>query len=524
MPVDATHPELAANPDPGSKSRRLRRLAWLLVLVSLPLRLIHITAPAVELHSFRQTHNGITIRSMAASEITPIGFETPIFGSPWQLVVDFPLYQMTTAIVVRVTGWDVDLSGRLVSLAYFYLSVWVLYRIAQTIYRRGPIPLMTVLFYLYSPIVFVWSRGCMIESTAVLLMLLVLLNLMRYYRTRSYFSWLVAVVCGCLLMMVKVIYAAVICVPVALLLWQQWRIIWPRFGTSSSSTTVKRRTAELAVGSSVLVGLMLAAALVWKRHADAVNLASPYTAFHAAENLRTWIFGTFAQRFDIHSWVVLTGRIPAIVLPGILTAFPLWAWWRTHRGHEPSRARALIRGAWLGPLFAILIFYPLFVRHDYYLFAAAPLLSFAAAVGAQAWWRQLQPEARLSRLAATLLLGSYILGACYYQYWTVRFDDDYVLCRVGRMVREVTPESEYVIVADFDWHTAILHYAQRRGFMLATEQFEAEPPWDEFVTEPYRTIVVKHEHPELFRLWSRRRLVGQVAEFKIYRVSSTVGD
>ena len=520
-----THSDPFATRDsPGM--RRLVVTAWGLVAWSFAIRLLNFTAPLLEIHSFRQTHNGIVIDWMVRNGPSLTNFEAPIFGEPWRLVVDFPLYQFCAAWVVRWTGLGVDVSARVVALTMFGLSAVVLYRLMRRIDPNGQTPLIGLLFYLYSPLSMVWSRAGMLDGTAILLSLCFLSSFVRLLRRVTPGWWILGTVCACTAAVVKSITLAVFLVAASALLIQRiTRLLELRRRHPRLNSAINRQLAFLAAACVASVLCLAISVQSWKAFADSINLASPYTSFHASTELGSWLFGTWQQRLDPANWVLLGWRMATLAFPLAIIAFPLWPLLRPACVNR--RVRALVRGSWLGLLLSVLVFFNLFVRHDYYLWAAVPLLSIAAAYGARCWWQRLAATSgvqvpSIAAGSAAILVGSFLFGAIPYVYWTVRFDQNDPLCRLGRLIAAETPHDEYVIVADFGWHTSILYYSGRRGFMVDPAQSQAEPPWRQFAEQPYRTIVVRDPHPELFARWGECRKVGSEAGFDVYRVSRPV--
>lgn len=361
----------------------------------------------------------------------------------------------------------------------------------------------------------------MLDGTAICLSMLFLFSLIRFVRKPGVGWWLVLTASVCLAAVVKAITVAIFLVTAAVWLMQRlwWaRLAWRRHPAARQK--LRRRLLSWTVSGGLTVACLLTAVSSWKDFADGVNLASPYTAFHSSTRLGEWIFGTLQQRLNPVNWLLLAGRWLCLAFPVVLAALPVIPLLRW--SEFPKSVVCLGAGAWSGLLITVLIFFNLFVRHDYYLWSAVPLLSIVAAFGARWMWEQNRLSRRLTCPQAAVWLGSVLLGLVPYGYWSFRFDYEDPICKLGRLIAEVTPEDEYVVIADFDWHTSVLYYARRRGFMIDPESAEADPPWEQFRELPYRTVVVRQLHPELLANWQRQQLVGHANGFNVYRVSEPV--
>ena len=82
--------------------------------------------PGVE---YRQAQTALSAYFIKEDGDFSLAYPTPVLGKPWSIPMEFPLYQWTVVGVSELTGWGITLSGRLVSIACFYLmlpAVWLL--------------------------------------------------------------------------------------------------------------------------------------------------------------------------------------------------------------------------------------------------------------------------------------------------------------------------------------------------------------------------------------------------------------
>ena len=115
------------------RNRNKQMLFGMVVLVSVFLRGIHLGIPiGNDFHAFRQTQTAITIQNYFRDGWSLFHYETPVFGKPWQAMMECPIYQTAVYAVMRLFGQtDIDFWCRAVSLAVFYGSAWMLKKTAD---------------------------------------------------------------------------------------------------------------------------------------------------------------------------------------------------------------------------------------------------------------------------------------------------------------------------------------------------------------------------------------------------------
>ncbi len=123
--------------------------------------------------------------------------------------------------------------------------------------------------------------------------------------------------------------------------------------------------------AAVIIGLG------WSAYAQGVRAETPAAAFLSFQNQPAWLFGTIAQRLDPGEW-----RLPlvvALMLTG--SGFVVWAplaVLRARRVPQAGFALGLLAVAAGTPL----ILFNLYVVHDYYFSAVAPLVAIGIGLGA----------------------------------------------------------------------------------------------------------------------------------------------
>jgi Dolichyl-phosphate-mannose-protein mannosyltransferase len=433
----------------------LRWLPAALLLAALVVHLPTLGAPLVERHAFRQTQTAFTARIYHEQGIDLLHPMLPVFGPPWEVPFEFPLFQAVAAGVMDV-GVPEDAALRLTGLASFILAgglLWVLVR-RQVGWLGATVALG---LFLFSPLGISWGRAALIEYLALAASIAFALTGMRWREGGSGWWFAMALVLGCIATLVKITTAIFWVAPFALLALrrdddQQTRRVW--------------------AGAWVLAIAPVLAGLAWTRYTDAIKAASDATAWLVSSRLIDWTFGSVAQRLDPGPWTsiytnvgLLAGGIalPLLIYPAIRFALAsrqvrFWSW-------------IAITAA--GP---ILVFFNLYVVHDYYSIAASGSIAALVGVGVaglslvRAWLRGL------------LLLGATLAwaGVWFMQmpYWTPMYeratDPEGILPLAAQIQRETSPDQRVAIVGR-DWTPAILYYADRWGWMVTERE---SPPVD----------------------------------------------
>ncbi len=269
-----------------------------------------------------------------------------------------PLYQAAAAIVMDV-GVPEDTALRLTGLASFILAAGLLWLLVR---GQAGWPAATVAMgvFLFSPLGIAWGRAALIEYLALALSLGFAMAGIRWRDDRSGIWFMFALALGCLAALVKITTAVFWILPFALLAVRR---------------DDDRQTGRSWAGAWFMSLAPLAVGLAWTRHADAIKAATAATAWLTSGELQAWNFGTMAQRIDMGAWSTILENA-ALLAGGI--ALPLLAWPAVRFATAERQMRFWI---WIAATVAgpILIFFNLYVVHDYY--AIAVSASVAALVG-----------------------------------------------------------------------------------------------------------------------------------------------
>lgn len=399
-------------------------------------------------HEFRQLQTAVSAYWIKEAGYQ-LDYETPLFGPPWSVPMEFPVYQWLVARMSQLLGTGLEPTARGVSLFFFLATLPAVAGVAGLLGLDRPRRLLVVCAVLASPTYLFYARTFMIETTALCGAAWFAYATARAVRDASVRWTAIAAVAATGAALAKVTTFLIFCPPAALLAGWMWRRL---------PTGTARRTGAVLAAAPVTLALALGG--WWVKHSDAVKDSNPYTGFLTSRELAKWNWGTLEQRLSAEFWERCWSNISGLVLGEaalvvLLVGLALAA---------PTLRRAAL---WCAAFFlgGVLLFSNLFFFHDYYYNANALLLLAGAGLLLVAIWddTRLPPSARLVLLAA-FLGGQFLI---YYRGYA-----DYARRElpqspgIADVIRETVPADDVVLIYGWDWNSLVPYYAQRRVVMV----------------------------------------------------------
>lgn len=512
----------------GSEARlaqvvELAVLAVVFVFATL-VRFPTLNQPLVETQPHRQTQTAYTARIFHEEGIDLLHPELPVLGEPWEVPFEFPLFQ-ALASVPMAFGVSPDAAMRVTALGTFLLSAALIWGLMRYVTRRPVPPMAALVAFSFSPFALLWSRASMIEYLAVAGAVGFAFGAILWLDTRRWWWAVIALVAGLVGMLVKPTTTAFWVLPI--LGWTIGRAQWTGWGDWLRGVWAWfRRTARPTLLAVLIVPFLVA--LVWTAHADAIKARSPATAAFTEEGLRSWNFGTLEQRLSFDNWLTLFDRAENLIIGlGPLLWVGLFA-----LALAVSRPRWFWVGIVLTGVLPVVVFFNLYVVHDYYLAAVTPAAAMLLGAGA-GWLHERWHGARFGHTAAiggVVLLGIVWLASNLLptrSYWRTAYldiDRSHPVLAGGRVteseireVREVTGPDDRIVVAGIDWSPGLLYYADRRGLMLHASNIDGAQATAEARRRGYQYFFALRPGADpvhLTRTWS---WIGAVSQH-VYRL------
>ena len=404
-------------------------------------------------HEFRQVQTALSTHWVKETGFR-LDYETPIFGPPWSIPLEFPVYQWVVAGLSSGLGTGLEPTARGVSLAFFLATLPAVYCLAGLFKLLPSRRLLVVATVLASPTYLFYSRSFMIESTALCLSAWFLYTLTRAVRDGSSLFAVVAAVCAVLASLAKVTTFIVFLGPAALLTWIHWRHRW--VDRLQHPSAFWRATWF----ATVPVLLAFAASLWWIRHSDQLKAINPFAGFLRSSELTDWNWGTWAQRTSGEVWKENWINISQSVLGAVPLAVLLFGAALV----EPLYRRV---AAW-GALFFLsgpLLFTFLYFRHDYYYYANAVFLLAGAGFVLAGIWDSTRVTAAGRWLALILVFGGQWF-LFYTGYGRILRRESPTPPGIATVVRESVPPEDVVVIYGWDWNALVPYYSERRVIMV----------------------------------------------------------
>ena len=423
------------------------------IILGFAVRLRGVDRPLNEIMGFRQTQTAFTVREFMRSGISLLHSPLPVRGPPWDVPLEFPLFQALAAIIGHA-GLDAGAASRLTGLIFFEATCALLGILALQWFSRST-ALLTVILFQLPPFAAQWAWSSLIEFLATAAAIAAVITMNVWVRRRRPVLIGLAIALQLVAFLVKPTTAA------------PWLFAYAVPAVQALRQTKSFRERQSVLGWIALPPLtgILGAAL-WTHHADAIKAENPYTVFITSGRLPSWNFGTLDERIDVNNWIAIFNRLPALAGGTALLlgfAVMMLVFWRASL---PALALVLV------PMAAVGAFFNLYVVHDYYLCAIYPavILILAAAITGMA---RLLPD-RNTSLAVVVATTLFLLALA----WTSPQGQQYqanVAARqpfpvLSRDIAAHTERNDGIILVGCDWDPTWLYYADRRGLMLRADE------------------------------------------------------
>ena len=408
---------------------------------------------------FRQAQTALSIQAIARDGFK-LDYATPILGKPWSIPMEFPLYQWCAAGWVDLSGQDVVVAGRWVSVLAFLIGVPAVLLILRSVGLSWGAGCMILALIVSSPVYAFFSAAVLIESMAWSASCWFLWGVLRHRSSAQDRYLMIAFAAGAIAVLVKPTTWAVACLP--------WAVSWLKDVARLRQNPVWQPLVKQALFLGVALLLL---AFSWIAFADQVKAQNPMAHFLLSTELTNFNFGSWTTKFSLSTWEALTSRWHA----GIVSWIPLMLGVTASLAWSHTRALALC--GLLGFLGIQLIFTNLYVAHDYYFYANAAYLVVAVAAGLAGWWDR-STRIWFGKLPAGLLFVA-LLGMNFAAYRDGLFrriveqgDEE---PRLPALIRSLTESDDVIVAHSGDWNSAMAFHSQRRMLMIPDSQMFFHP-------------------------------------------------
>lgn len=404
------------------------------------------------LHAFRQTQTALSVKYMIKGGGW-FAYETPVFGPPWSIPFEFPLYQWIVALVAMTNLIEIDQAGRLVSILFFLSTLYPLFKILEAVGSSINQRFIVLTLYCISPEYIYWTRSFMIESTALALSIYYLWFVITYIhssgRKREIYLILGITITGLLAGMVKI-------------------TTFFAFGATGFfiwlyNLVTNKKVFNISEYRFLLFALIvpLIAVSLWTSYSDHLKGLNPIGVGVTSSALKGWNFGTMAQKISLNTWNrFYLRRIPDLIgsswlLPLSLSISVLCN----------SRTRVLVWLAFLIFLLPLLTFTNLHYVHNYYVYANGIFLIISIGLICGGLLDSSLPLKRFVGLVLFCIIAfssfsHYLNGYRLYQGKGID------LSKIAFDFKKFTGEDDVIIIIGHDWSPEVPYYVDRRAVMI----------------------------------------------------------
>jgi 4-amino-4-deoxy-L-arabinose transferase-like glycosyltransferase len=440
--------DLASRTNPVAIGLGLIGLAFVIHIPTL-------SQPLLETQSFRQTTTAYPALLFYEGGIDLFHPQLPVFGPPFFLPIEFPLFQAAASLVMHL-GVAPDVAVRLTALVCFLITAALLWRLLVTLAGEAA-GLAGLAAFLFSPLGLIVSRMSLIEYMATAGGLAFILWGLRWHETGKWRWYVAALVAGAIGLLVKSTTGVIYLVPLMVLVLGAWR--------RGQLPVVRRSVYALAVVA--LFGVPLLLALGWTVYADGVRASNPDSAwFSSSGGLAGYYFGTLQQKLDPTTWFDLADEAQRLLFGGALWLWGLLALAAAMLLTRRAFAISLVLSACIGPLiFTTQYMVP---GQEYYMAALSPLVAIAIGLAAGWLWRErhdLIPKVVLVSLVLGWAITLHLSQGYWGREYARSYDPSQILPAAAYVAANSQPD-ELVALAGQDWDPSIFYYARREGLMV----------------------------------------------------------
>lgn len=414
---------------------------------------------------FREGQTALLAAQLAHPSIDPpqlgswwLRTPTPVFGYPWDLPLEYPLYQQIVA-GLAISGLQLDVIGRLVNAAFTVGAILLLVSMGGVMGLDVTRMRLMALLALLSPLYFGYGGAFLIEGCALFFAMLWLWCTLRAFRGGTG-AWIGAVLASVTAGVVKPTtwVPAAVAVGVFLMLHflrcrcLKQHVRWYRY-----------------LGVIAIMVLTVVVVREWVRFSDEIKELNPLGAQLTSGRVAAWSYGTIKQKFSPAVWLMISVKtlVMAFGLAGVmlpLATIPAFRRLRNVWDESFAWEGAALMAALAAAAAAPVVFTNLHLQHDYYQFANGIYLWVALAIGLE-WLARTRNRRLVANIVGILVLSCGLTTIGYVLFRKALRDpaDDAVLAALDQL-----PSGRPVAYVGFDYTGKLPYYSTRPALMTIT--------------------------------------------------------
>ena len=427
------------------------------VVIGLLVRISRLNDSIYERFSFRQTQTAFGIRYFANESLNPFTAQVPVLGPPWKIPFEFPIFQLIASLPTKYLSIEEAISGRITATLFFLLSSILLFLILQQTNGKSVARISMPIFLLTS-FSLEWGSAVLIDWLSVALTLWGIYLLILHKKTNSSFS------INLMFALVVLVFASLTKVTTTVP-WITAFVIF--FVAKSLMFKFRKNVIIITVLTSSFLPFIL-----WNSFADTVKSENPFTEWLVSDSMNTWNFGSLGQRLQPTNYFTIFEKIDNLIFGSsiyliIIITLVVFI----------QKTNIIFFNFYLFTgIFAVAIFFNLYVKHDYYLIAIYPaiiaMISIILSSGIESLvgTRKYRVVSKLPVIFVVILTYISPLGKSY----LIEYRTDGGIPIASQYIMSETEKNSKIIMLGCDWDPTILFFAERKGLMLTPGRFRAE--------------------------------------------------
>lgn len=497
-----------------------------LVIISLIIRLININIPILESFGFRQTQTAITVQTWLHEGLSILNYSTPVFGFPYKVPFEFPIYQLSAYLLNISLVNNLDLALRLTNIFYFYVSAWLLYYVCKQLISDKITILIIIGVYLLSPFSIYWSRTSMIDFCSVSFGLAYMLVILKWIVSQRKSLMLLSILIGILAYLTKITSM----IPVVVILGFYLVIMEFVFINMINLNFFKEIAVQLKNNwfryfqLALMLIIPVVVGYIWVKYTDMVKIQVGQD-WLVSSALKSWNYGTMEQKLSYENWGVIINRIYLRMFPYANFIFLIAIVFTAGFLKKDEKRLAII--STLSAIITIFCLFNLYYVHDYYMMAIMPYLSIVVGINIHHIFKvSVQKKQLVTIIIMIIALSiSYIKTPDYFNIIknkNVFTYENNEIVQLGRYLKNISQYDENVIITDADWSPEILYYSERKGLMLKRDMEIDEV---QKTNNNYKFILTRNpnNYPLLFSSFEDVVFLKEVSGFGVFSTDGTKG-
>ena len=407
--------------------------------------------------------------------ISLFSYQTPLFGPPWQVPFEFPLYQAVSTIMANLSSINIQTASHITSLVIFYTSAIFLFLICNEYFPDIFIACAIFAVYIWFPFTFFYSNEILIDFMALTFALGFIYLAIKWFKKPTNISLgILAILFVSLGSLVKITTTPIIVIPFLLVFIRSLKDQGFTYKESLSFVNTHKTFLTFVILMAIIP---LSLTFLWTNHADSIKLSNPFTVFLTSKNLKDWNYGTISQKLNLKYWWVFILNIKKYFFVGDSIFLVLISLGLTIKAS--NKVREIIISSLFGSMLTIFIFFNLYNQIQYYI-AISAFMSILIGYGLSWIIKIIRRQNRVwLTLLFIIIFGSTVIYPCVEEFkeyrnivnsYKVYFESGYIA--IAQKARKNTPIDGYIISIQDTWIPIIALLSERKVFILHPDNRE----------------------------------------------------